>query len=328
VLVVYNMFLELQDDTGSTETMEAALHHYLPPALAEFLDVPGTEWDAPIVGGALLSAPRGPAPPPAVSSGLKRTAEVQEFELDGPVLGSNNWAVSGTHTADGHAWLANDMHLGLQLPNTWYRAQLRWSEPSHAMVIGVTLPGAPGVVVGSNGRVAWGFTISYGDGATSSAPGELTRHEEMIAVKGAAAVRYEVRETAWGPVVGEDPDGRPRALRWTAHDVEAVNLNLFRLATAHDLEDALHLAALSGIPAQNFVAVDDAGHIGWTICGRIPDRQSAGNWTAYLPPTLSALPIRPPAASGPPTTGWWTARCWPSSATEVRAGGASQADPR
>jgi penicillin amidase len=74
-------------------------------------------------------------------------------------------AVSGTWTAHGAALVANDMHLDLRLPNIWFRASLVYPGPDGAprRVTGVTLPGAPAVVVGSNGHVAWGFTNSYGD---------------------------------------------------------------------------------------------------------------------------------------------------------------------
>ena len=285
VLVVYNMFFELQDDTGSNETMIGALHRYLPPGLAGFLDVHGTEWDAPVVGDAM--------PGPPLPMGLDFSPGVpsasNDLAVDEPAVGSNNWVVSGAHTADGHAWVANDMHLGLQLPNTWYRASLQWREPSAVSVTGVTLPGGPGVVVGSNGHVAWGFTNSYGDWSDvvlvrvqGARPGNyrrlngeelpFDRHMEVIAVKGQAPIQYEVRETVWGPIVGAEPEGDLRALRWTAHDAEALNLELFHMADARTLDDALRVAALSGIPAQNLVAADAQGHIGWTICGRIPLR--------------------------------------------------------
>src|SRR5690606_13768337 len=81
--------------------------------------------------------------------------------------GSNNFAVSGRLTADGRALVADDMHLGLRVPNIWFRARLRYPDPrapgGRVDVAGFTLPGLPAVVVGSNGHVAWGFTNSYGD---------------------------------------------------------------------------------------------------------------------------------------------------------------------
>jgi len=77
---------------------------------------------------------------------------------DAPVfsIGSNSFALAGGRTATGAALLANDMHLLLRVPNTWYRASLEWGDHK---VTGVTLPGTPAVVVGSNGRIAWDSRI-------------------------------------------------------------------------------------------------------------------------------------------------------------------------
>ena len=80
-----------------------------------------------------------------------------------PFNGSNNWAVSGALTATGRALVSNDMHLGLAAPNIYYQARLRQTAGELRDVTGVTLPGSPFVVAGSNGRVAWGYTNSYGD---------------------------------------------------------------------------------------------------------------------------------------------------------------------
>src|SRR5690606_27161456 len=83
--------------------------------------------------------------------------------------GSNNWAVSGALTADRRAIVADDMHLGLRAPNIWFRARLRYPDArapgGKVDISGFTLPGMPAVIVGSNTRIAWGFTNSYGDWA-------------------------------------------------------------------------------------------------------------------------------------------------------------------
>ncbi len=293
ILVVYNMFLELQDDTGSADLRRAALARHLSPQVAAFLDPPGTEWDAPIVGSPLL--PAGPPPPGLAlpgSAGLARATEA----IDEPILGSNNWVVAGAHTADGRAWVANDMHLGLQLPNIWYRARLQWSDQDGAVdVTGVTLPGGPGVVVGSNRHVSWGFTNSQID-TTDLVPLDdrpVERHAERIVVKGGAPVDFDVAETTRGPVIAAMPS--PVIVRWVAHDPEAVNLNLFHLARAQSLQEAMAVAAVSGIPSQNFVVADTAGHIGWTICGRIPRRtEGTPGWDGYLAPESYPRVIDPP----------------------------------
>jgi penicillin amidase len=82
-----------------------------------------------------------------------------------PIVGSNSWAVAGRLTASGAALVANDMHLEQRVPTTWYQARLKVTgEPAAALDLnGVTLPGAPLMVAGSNGHIAWGFTNSYGD---------------------------------------------------------------------------------------------------------------------------------------------------------------------
>jgi hypothetical protein len=86
---------------------------------------------------------------------------------DAPRPGSNNFAVAGSLTDSGAAMLANDMHLGLRVPNIWFRARLRYPDPARPNgqrdVNGVSLPGTPAIIVGSNGQIAWGFTNSYGD---------------------------------------------------------------------------------------------------------------------------------------------------------------------
>ena len=78
------------------------------------------------------------------------------------MVGSNNWAVGGALTTTGSAIVANDMHLGQRVPTTWYHARLKLSGAEPLDLNGVTLPGAPLLVAGSNGHIAWGFTNSYG----------------------------------------------------------------------------------------------------------------------------------------------------------------------
>ncbi|KQN70700.1 penicillin amidase [Duganella sp. Leaf61] len=203
-------------------------------------------------------------------------------------VGSNNWAVAGSRSDSGAAIVANDMHLGLQLPVIWYRAALQFADGKGGQrrVVGVTLPGAPVVVVGSNGQVAWGFTNSYGDyldlvevDADPAHPGQVRTpagletpvvHHETIIVKGQASQTLTVRDTSLGPL--READGKTYAVRWTAHQPGAVNVRAHLLESVATVEQALALAPTLGIPAQNMVAGDSGGHIGWTIAGRIPRR--------------------------------------------------------
>jgi penicillin amidase len=244
--------------------------------------------------------------------------------------GSNGWAVAGSHTAHGGAILADDMHLALRVPNIWYRASLAWADGNAGRrVTGVTLPGVPLVVAGSNGRVAWGFTNSYGDWQdlvelevdaadpgryrAPGGPRPFERATEVLKVKGGPDEALEVLSTIWGPVVDRDPRGRPRALAWTAHHPEAVNMELASLETAASLEEALDAANRSGIPPQNLVCADAGGRIGWTIAGVIPRRLG---FDGLLPGSWAdgtrrwdgwRAPAEAPRIVDPPSGRVWTA---------------------
>src|SRR6185295_15420143 len=132
----------------------------------------GTEWDAPLTGPAFATLP---VPGPEVLDLRKQavTRALGAFRQAEAVsdAGSNNFAVAGAHTADGRALFANDMHLGIRVPNTWYRASIIRpdirpdGQGGTQRLTGVTLPGTPIVAIGSNGHVAWGFTNSFGDWA-------------------------------------------------------------------------------------------------------------------------------------------------------------------
>jgi penicillin amidase len=286
-LVVYAMYLRLQDDAGRREATLAVMHDTLPPSVEAFLSPRGTEWDAPIEGNAWASPPVPAADDFSLEpkEGLARAAGRDEPRH----AGSNNWAVAASRSADGHALLASDMHLGLSIPNTWYHASLAWREGDRERrVTGVMLPGTPIVVVGSNGDVAWAFTNTEGDWSdlvlldtdpndadSYRTPGGMRRIEhlhESIPVKGAAPVEIDLPWTVWGPIVDHDASGRRRALRWTAHDPGGVDLGLLHMEDARDLLSALRTAAASGIPEQNAVVADSSGRIGWTIAGRLPRR--------------------------------------------------------
>jgi len=331
VLVTLAMFIELQDEDGSRESSYGVLKDLVPEPLFELLTAQGTEWDAPIVGDALLIPPI-----PSAEVFDLRDLSISGTEDEGmegigedgeQVPGSNNWAVSGSLSRTGSAILADDMHLGISVPNTWYRAMLRWQDPEAPggvrWVCGVTLPGTPYVVVGSNGRIAWGFTNSYGDWldlveiemlpehgetyTTPDGPRELEHLTEIIRVHGGEDVELEVKQTIWGPLIDSDHQGRPRALRWTAHEPGAVNFRITELVAAGTVEEALEIANRTGIPPQNFVCADSAGSIGWTIIGLIPRRigadwrlpsswsSGAKKWQGWLHPEEYPRVVNPPS---------------------------------
>ena len=223
-------------------------------------------------------------------------------------VGSNNWAIAGRLTTTGAALVASDMHLGQRVPTLWYRARLRTtgtaSEPALDLT-GVTLPGAPLLVAGSNGHIAWGFTNSYGDWLnvelvpctsvgenelhTASGVVPLSVEREEIRVKGAPPVVEEVRTGAAGTLLHAEPERQMCWFgSWLAMLPAATNMNLISLEQATSVDEALALAPSVGIPHQNFVVGDREGHIGWTIYGRIPTNIGAERSNGHSPWTTAA----------------------------------------
>ena len=279
ILAAYAMYLDLQMGRGfGLDLQRQAIRDALPPALATFILPEGDDWDAPIEGDAF-------APPPLPSSAdleARPAGQARALE-DAPTPGSNNFAVAGDLSETGSAIVADDMHLGLRLPHIWFRASL---EVGGRRVTGVTLPGTPLVVVGSNGDVAWAFTNAYADFIDfvrlvpderpgwvvgESGPVPLDTLRERIEV-GDEVRELVVLDTPWGPVTHTAPDGAQYAMQWVVHMPKATNLSLVGLEDATTLDGALEVANRSGIPGQNFVAGDRAGRIGWTIAGRLPKR--------------------------------------------------------
>jgi penicillin amidase len=294
LLVIWAMYIDLQGAQAPRELARGWLREHSDAAQLAFLLPEATAFDLTLDGGA---APQ-PAPLPERAPpwwGAQPAAPVQLAGADfADSVGSNNYALAGSRSASGAAIVSDDMHLGLQLPNIWYRLALRFPDPAapggQRRLVGVTLPGAPpSVIAGSNGQVAWAFTNSYADlldlvelGADPARPGQVRtpsgwetprEHVELIAVKGLEAERMTVRETSLGPI--HQVGARSYAVRWIAHDPAALNLNHMALESVATVEQALAAAAGDGIPAQNFVAGDTAGNIGWTVAGLLPQRSTA-----------------------------------------------------
>jgi len=349
VLVIYAMTLDLQDAKNTYERSLMTLRDTFGTDAVGFFAPLLTPNDAALDGstGKLPPIP-GPnvvdlreASADSKSDHAKTAALLRTRDTGDPLYpGSNSFALSGSHTVSGAALLANDPHLNLAIPNIWYRAVLEWNDapdratpnsgPAHR-VVGVTLPGLPFVVLGSNGHIAWGLTVAYADtddlvavdvnpvshdyyklpGSDELVP--IEKRRDVIKVKGGADEIVETQWTRWGPVIGTDARERPLAHHWIAYDPEATNLRFADLETATTTADALAIAHQSGMPAHNFLVADQSGAIGWTIAGKLPRRigfdgrlpvsWSYGDrrWDGFLP----AMDV--PTIADPASGRLWTA---------------------
>ena len=200
--------------------------------------------------------------------------------------GSNNWVVDGSMTATGRPILANDPHLGIQIPSLWYEVHL---VAGALDVIGASFPGCPGVVIGHNRSIAWGMTNSrvdvqdlYVEHVNDAGQyeyrgewydlGELT---EQIWVKGRSGpVWLTVRTTRHGPLLPSDDkvQGPPLALRWTALESGSIFTSLHLLNRAENWDQFRSALRHWNSPAQNLLYADAQGNIGYQLPGVIPIR--------------------------------------------------------
>ena len=245
--------------------------------------------------------------------------------------GSNAWAVSGARSVTGLPILANDPHLPLSCPSLWYENHL---VAPGVDVYGATFPGVPGVVIGHNPRIAWGFTNAMLDDADfylERVDGDrvmfrgkwvpLVRREETIRVKGGNDETVTVRETPHGPILSRLFPGVVEALslRWVGYDGGDPLGSLYRLNRAGDRKEFLAAMSLHPHPAQNVVYADAEGNIGVVMAGRIPIRKGGPTllpvpgdtgeweWTGYVPFRENPAVWNPPqgvvAAANFPTAG-------------------------
>ena len=218
-------------------------------------------------------------------------SQILPFQPD-EANGSNNWAVSGEKTANSFPLLSNDPHLELSLPAIWYEMQL--ASPN-VNVYGVTLPGAPSVIIGFNKNIAWGVTnsemdvldwyeIKFKDKSMNDYwydGGWLktTKRVEKIKIKGHATILDTVVYTVQGPVVllpGEKAYSRQtpvlHALRWLGHDASAEALAFYKLDRAKNYDDYVDAIDKYSCPAQNFIFADAEGDIAIWPNGKFPAR--------------------------------------------------------
>jgi penicillin amidase len=273
---------------------------------------------ADAVPGALVKA--------AGTSSGERALTLAQHALDsvpallgrGDGIGSNSWVVSGAHTASGKPLLANDPHLAPAVPSIWYQMGLHCRTVSDACpfdVAGFTFSGLPGVIIGHDNRIAWGFTNLGPDvtdlflervvGDTSEYAGTfepLTVRHETIKVRGGADVPLTIRSTRHGPLLSDvssavrdagrltGTEGRASAsgdsdqtydvaLSWTALTPGRTADAIFALDRATDWDGFRAAAAQFEVPAQNLVYADVDGNIGYQAPGKIPVRRGFdGRW--------------------------------------------------
>lgn len=306
LLVISEMFFMLQSNSHEAGLERALLREKTGDVLFDFLSPRGGAWDAALDGSQITASP---LPGPEMLDLRKRaglpaphqTADRLPAMPEAPVIGSNNWAVAGSRTAHGGAILANDMHLGLGVPSIWFRAQFQVGQgPSALRASGVTLPGLPAIVAGSNGAVAWGFTNAYGqwfDWIDVPANAALTARTETLTVHNGPSQTMEVLELNGAPIVASD-GMRRFALRWIAHDGGAYNLALDEMLQARHVSDALAVAQRAGMPHQNLLAADRDGQIGWTIAGRLWSPAGlAASYGRFASPDAPRHDWLPPAQS-------------------------------
>jgi penicillin G amidase len=237
---------------------------------------------------------------------------IQSFLSEAPKeiqkgLGSNNWVVSGAHTATGKPLLANDTHLELTIPSFWYEVHVTapgWN------VKGFTLPGAPMVIIGHNDRIAWGFTNNgadvqdlYIERFNPASPGEYWVKgawakaqviDETIRVKGRPDERFEVTVTRHGPIVLREGD-KGYAMRWTATEPGGLANTYNWLGKARNWKEFRDTMKQVWGPAQNAVYADVQGNIGYIMAARVPIRKKGHGevpvpgdtddyeWAGYIP---------------------------------------------
>ncbi len=297
------MSLRLSGDWRSELTRQRLARRLSPEQLEQLLDKPSQNGPITIEAPQRQSERAAPndhaayTPPLDVAERLLiETARLlPDASVMGPGTASNSWALAGNLTASGKPLLANDPHLGLELPSTWYLARI---EAPGLSISGATAPGVPFHVLGHNGRIAWGFTntgsdvqdlfverTDPNDGMRYLTPeGSLpfVTRNETIKVRGADDVILTLRETRHGPVMSD-------LMSESVQDLPAGDLLAFAAAGLRDDDrsaQALYFlnrardwdsfrSAVSDFhsPQQNIAYADVDGNIGLYVAGRVPLRK-------------------------------------------------------
>jgi len=296
------------------ELIRAALYNHLAPEIADqWLSPPWPFGIKPtIVRAEELAAAEPPRTTPDIlvagtagSTALLAGTLPPGINLvfgHGSGIGSNNWVVSGKMTDSGKPLLANDPHLGIQMPSIWYQIGLHLTGPEQTeSVVGFAFAPVPGVIIGHNNYIAWGVTnvnpdvqdlyiirVHPEDPFRYEWDGEwrqMTVHEETIHFgDGKKPVTVRVRETHLGPIINDNRldkvsgeilgfnNENPMALRWTALDPGSMFKAITEINQAKNWEEFRSALRYWDVPSQNFVYADTKGNIGYQMTGRIPYR--------------------------------------------------------
>lgn len=277
LLVIFSMYLDLQGRTPTRDMVLTQVEHLYGKEMLAFI-TQNSPYQAALDASLL---PTDKLDIPALS--FQRLSASNITSIDEPLeVGSNNWAVTGSLTDTGRGMLSDDMHLTFAVPIIWYRAQLNYKSPigdefKNVQVTGVSLPGTPAIVVGTNGKVAWGFTNAYMDTADWVVLDDkqvLSTETELIELPD-SNVEYSIDMSEFGPV--KRVNGQAYGLSWVAHQDYAVNMELLGLETVENVEQGLAIASNIGIPVQNMLLVDSKGNAGWKPAGALPSRSNPSN---------------------------------------------------
>src|SRR5689334_17948259 len=254
---------------------------------------------APAAGSPAAAAPGKRI---AGADGMLRIARSYRdfFGLGSLEAGSNAWAVGPAKSLSGKPLLANDPHLAMPAPSRWYEIHL--SAPGWN-VAGVTIPGAPFVIIGHNDSLAWGLTNamlddadfyvehvdSAGTYAFEGARLPLRLREEKILIGRADSTTITVRSTIHGPIVSDvhpshlhaEPDSTrhdsaaapsPIAMRWTGFDPSEELYGFYLMNKASGVRSFERGLREIGVPGQSVVYADVEGNIAVWTTGRVPIR--------------------------------------------------------
>lgn len=343
ILVILAMFFTLNESSIYRELGLSSMRAALPDSVYRFLTTDTGLWDAPLIDES-FEFPGLPSAADINLQALDKHLFKDDHLSTEHMPGSNSFAVSGA-LADGTALVANDMHLALRVPNLWFRTRLIYpsitsSDHNHD-ITGISLPGVPSIVIGSNRFIAWSFTNSYGDFAdwvrVSIDDKDKTRYlsstgwksidtiQETIHIRNAPDEILNISETEWGPIIADDHDKTPLSLVWTALQPGAINLKLIELEQVKTTDQAVKIAQLAGIPVQNFIVGDRNGNISWTLAGRIPAR--SGGYDPQIPADWARLligwdgwldPAQYPLINNPDSQRLWSANSRPVSGHQLQ----------